>query len=141
MQGAFRVPSTDPNAKQLLPVFRGVAGVDTAYLGFEIAPEAMAGSQADPGWYLVIQEREGAPRFGFHELPEPALTTYNDVAWPQVSLTTDGNYVSLAGTKVTPSNPGAFAWGGGAANMAAICLQKPVRVSIHGSLLEPPKKT
>ena len=58
--GEFR----KPGATQLMPVFRGPAGLDTAYFGFEITPEDLA---SDPGWYVVIQELSGAVRFGFDE--------------------------------------------------------------------------
>jgi hypothetical protein len=135
--GQYRKPG--PN--QLPPVFRGTAGVDTAYLGFEIAPESLggAGTGANLGWYLVIQEIEGAPRFGFDEGTPDKLNTWNDAAWGLVGLTTPGGYVSIAAKKLTPATPANLIWGGGSAHMASITLQRPVRVSIHASLLLPPK--
>ena len=135
--GPYRMPG--PN--QLAPVFRGTAGADTAYLGFEIAPEVLGGSGrgTDLGWYLVIQEIEGAPRFGFDEGTPDKLNTWNDAAWGLVGLTAPGGYVSLAAKKLTPATPANLVWGGGSAHMASITLQRPVRVSIHTSLLLPPK--
>jgi hypothetical protein len=135
--GPYRMPG--PN--QLAPVFRGTAGVDTAYLGFEIAPEVLGGSGrgTDLGWYLVIQEIEGAPRFGFDEGTPDKLNTWNDAAWGLVGLTAPGGYVSLAAKKLNPATPANLVWGGGSAHMASITLQRPVRVSIHASLLLPPK--
>jgi hypothetical protein len=135
--GPYRMPG--PN--QLAPVFRGTAGVDTAYLGFEIAPEILGGSGqgADLGWYLVIQEIEGTPRFGFDEGTPDKLNTWNDAAWGLVGLTAPGGYVSLAAQKLAPATPANLVWGAGSAHMASITLQRPVRVSIHASLLLPPK--
>ena len=129
-----------PGANQKAPVFRGTAGVDTAYLGFDIAPDVLrgSGSPADLGWYVVIQEIEGAPRFGFDEGVPDKLTTWNDAAWGLVGLTT-GGYVSIAAKKLAPSSPANLVWGGGAAHMASITLQRPVRLSIHASLLLLPK--
>ena len=138
--GQFRKPGTT----QLLPVFRGTAGVDTAYLGFEIAPDKLGGSGTgtDLGWYVIIQEIEGAPRFGFDEGADgsPAFNTWNDAAWPMVGLTASGEYVSIGAKMLKPLAPGNLNWGGGSAHMASICLQRPVRLSIHASLLLPPKK-
>jgi hypothetical protein len=132
-----------PGPTQLAPVFRGTAGVDTAYLGFEMSPEVLGGSgtAADPGWYVVIQEIEGAPRFGFDELADDLspFGTWNDAAWPMVGLTGSGAYVSIAAKKLTPGSPSNLVWGAGSAHMAAIALQRPVRLSIHASLLLPPK--
>jgi hypothetical protein len=132
-----------PGPTQLPPVFRGTAGVDTAYLGFEIARETLGGSgtAADLGWYVVIQEIEGAPRFGFDESSAgtTGFNTWNDVAWPMVGLTAPGEYVSIAAKTLKPATPGHLLWGGGSAHMASICLQHPVRLSIHASLLLPPK--
>jgi hypothetical protein len=133
--GTYRRPGTN----QLLPIFRGTAGVDTAYLGFEIAPEQLAGSDTDLGWYVVIQEIEGAPRFGFDELAPDTFTTWDDAAWPLVGLTVPEGYVSISAKKLTPATPKNLVWGGGAAHMASICLRRPIRVSIHASLLVPPK--
>ena len=132
-----------PGPTQLAPVFRGTAGVDTAYLGFEIAPETLGGSGtgADLGWYVVIQEIEGAPRFGFDEPSDggTAFNTWNDVAWPMVGLTGPGEYVSIAAKTLKPAAPKNLIWGGGSAHMASICLQRPLRLSIHASMLLPPK--
>lgn len=135
--GQYRKPG--PN--QLAPVFRGTAGIDTAYLGFEIAPETLGGSGtgADLGWYFVIQEIEGAPRFGFEEGTPDKLNTWNDAAWGLVGLTAPGGYVSIASQKLMPATPANLIWGGGSAHMASIALRRPVRISIHGSLLLPPK--
>lgn len=135
--GPYRMPG--PN--QLAPVFRGTAGVDTAYLGFEIAPEVLGGSGrgTDLGWYLVIQEIEGAPRFGFDEGTPDKLNTWNDAAWGLVGLTAPGGYVSLAAKNLNPATPANLVWGAGSAHMASITLQRPVRMSIHASLLLPPK--
>jgi hypothetical protein len=126
-------------SNQLLPIFRGTAGVDTAYLGFQIAPEQLAGSGADLGWYVVIQEIEGAPRFGFDEGAPDKLATWNDAAWPLIALSAPQGYVSIGGKKLSPTQPKNLVWGGGSAHMASICLQRPIRVSIHASLLLPPK--
>jgi hypothetical protein len=142
-QAVADAPYRKPGPTQLAPVFRGTAGVDTAYLGFEIEPTALGGSGTgtELGWYLVIQEIEGAPRFGLDDASEGAnaLNAWNDLAWGMVGLTASREYVSIVGKTVKPAAPENLIWGGGSAHMGSICLRRPVRVSIHASLLLPTK--
>jgi hypothetical protein len=126
-------PYRKPGAQQILPSFQGPAGLDTAFFGFSIPTSQLAGSATDLGWYLVIQEREGASKFGLDEGAPAQLATWDDLAWPLV--TTAHGYLSVAGSNSTPSNPGALHWGVDSAQMAAILLQKPIRISIHASTL------
>lgn len=128
MDGPFRRPGTT----QLLPVFRGSAGVDTAYLGFEVTPEDLA---AAPGWYVVIQEQPGAAKFGFDEEASETIFTWNDVGWPSVAV--EGGYLTAAGRTPQPAQPAGLVWRKGAAHMAGITLQRPIRLAIHSSLLLP----
>ena len=127
-------PYRKPGATQRLPVFRGSAGLDTAYFGFDLAPEDLA---ADLGWYIVIQELAGAVRFGLDESGPTAMSTWNDLAWPAVTLV--GGYVAAAQTQVAPAQPDGLVWNTDAGQMAGIVLQRPIRLSIHTSLLLPEK--
>jgi hypothetical protein len=124
--GQFR----KPGATQLLPMFRGNAGLDTAYLGFELAPADLV---AGLGWYVVIQELPHAPRFGFDEDGPSSLATWNDLAWPRVATLAD--YVVSTPPPPAPASNGGLQWGFNSAHMAGISLQHPIRVSIHSSLL------
>ena len=128
--GEFR----KPGQTHLMPVFRGPAGLDTAYFGFEITPEDLA---SDPGWYVVIQELSGAVRFGFDEEGAAPMATWNDLAWPMVGVA--GGYVAVAKEKPAPAQPEGLVWGTDSAQMAGISLQRPIRLSIHTSLLLPEK--
>ena len=128
--GEFR----KPGETHLMPVFRGPAGLDTAYFGFEITPEDLA---SDPGWYVVIQELSGAVRFGFDEEGTTPMKTWNDLAWPMVGMA--GGYVAVEKEKPAPAQPEGLVWGRDSAHMAGISLQRPIRLSIHTSLLLPEK--
>jgi hypothetical protein len=128
--GEFR----KPGATHLLPVFRGPAGLDTDNFGFEITPEDMA---SDPCWNVVIQELSGAVRFGLDEQGTAPMTTWNDLAWPMVGVA--GGYVAVAKEKPAPADPEGLVWGRDSAHMAGISLQRPIRLSIHTSLLLPEK--
>jgi hypothetical protein len=125
-------PYRKPGANQILPLFRGFAGADTAYFGFDVTPEQLA---AEPGYYFVIQELSGAPRFGLDEAATAIFNTWDDLAWPLVAVS--GGYIAVASKQPAPVQPKGLVWGKDAANMAAITLQRPLRVSIHTSLLMP----
>ncbi len=124
----FRKPGPD----QLMPSFRGSAGLDTAYFGFSIDEATLV---AGLGWYLVIQELVGAVRFGLDEESVTPLQTWNDLGWTSVAAR--HGYVDATQAPPPPAAPGNLTWGADAAHMAGICLQRPVRVSIHTSLLLP----
>lgn len=125
-------PYRKPGANQILPLFRGFAGADTAYFGFDVTPEKLA---AEPGYYFVIQELSGAPRFGLDESATATFNTWNDLAWPLVAVS--GGYVAVGAKKPAPAQPKGLEWGKDAANMAAITMQRPLRLAIHTSLLMP----
>jgi len=126
--GEFRKPGTD----QLMPTFRGTAGLDTAYFGFPIDEASL---RTGLGWYLVIQELVGAVRFGLDEEATTPMRTWNDLGW--TSVAEQHGYVDATPAPAPPPTAGGLAWGADAAHMAGICMQRPVRVSIHTSLLLP----
>ncbi len=73
---AKRIPGTgrrgggrvvDTTATPVPPFFQGRPDQGMAYFGFDLSTEALQGSSADAGWYLVIEEREGGTKFGFDE--------------------------------------------------------------------------
>lgn len=125
-------PYRKPGATQVQPLFRGSAGLDTAYFGFAITPQEL---KSEPGWYFVIQELGGATRFGLDEQATATLNTWNDLAWPNVAVS--GGYVAVSQKQPAPAQPRGLLWGRDSAHMAAITLQLPVRLAIHTSLLVP----
>ncbi len=127
-------PFRKPGETHLMPVFRGPAGLDTAYFGFEITPEDLA---SDPGWYVVIQELSGAVRFGLDEEGTDPMETWSDLAWPMVAV--EGGYVAVDKKNPAPADPENLVWERDSAHMAGITLQRPIRLSIHTSLLLPEK--
>ncbi|MEO6040105.1 MAG: hypothetical protein ABIQ93_16950 [Saprospiraceae bacterium] len=85
------------------PLFEAKIEPDIYFFGFDLEPlEARGGTgetQADldnPGWFFVIKERPGEPRFGFDidrkEHPE-SIYTWNDLAWPDLKIT--NSYIDL----------------------------------------------
>jgi hypothetical protein len=50
--------------RELFPSFRGSLGTDLLFFGFAIGEAAVKGGPANPGWFFVIQQPPGEPRFG-----------------------------------------------------------------------------
>jgi hypothetical protein len=98
-----------------------------------------APGNADPGWFFVLEERPGAPRFGL-DLPESGKpvtppTTWQELNWAQVATAgaDDGaRHVALTPPRGVREIDG-LAWASGAGEMAAITLQTPFRMYLHGS--------
>ena len=50
--------------RELYPSFRGTLGADVLFFGFASSEAAVKGGPTDPGWFFVIQQPPGEPRFG-----------------------------------------------------------------------------
>jgi hypothetical protein len=145
-----------------LPIYEAEASPDVYFRGFDIsAADAQGGdgtaSDPDPGWFFVIKEREGEPRFGLDEARDGALNVWNDLAWPDVyDAATDGNFLKFQTGRAPPAleeptDPAldekvpqykedkAFSWrdGTNAAELAYILYQAPVLVAVHASVMLP----
>jgi hypothetical protein len=132
---------SNPNLFVKTPIFKAEIEPDVRFLGFDLTVEVAKGNPdpvaANPGWYFVIHERPGEPRFGLDDLsaePPPPPTNWNELAWEHL-----GNFASLGcidlnaltlGESITfPDNQ--FVWGQNAADMAYILYQVPVMVAFH----------
>ena len=135
-----------PGAARRLPAFRGSAGTDVTFLGFELTEADARGSAAHPGWFFVLEEPAAEARFGFDEppagdgAPRPpgALAAWSDATWADVG-TAPGSHVTLAGrlaglrlAERAGSGPAAT-WGENSAHMAVIAQQRPFRIAVHAS--------
>jgi hypothetical protein len=137
----------DPNFT--FPMFRAQVEPDIYFIGFDLLLEDVRG---DPtldetaeararidsnrlGWFFVLQEVVGEPRFG---LDEHAVTDAEDpLKWDNLSWENLGASVAMI-KLATPfaSNPpgidsGGATWGSHSADMAFILYQKPVLVGVH----------
>ena len=132
---------SNPDLFVKAPIFKAEIEPDVRFLGFDLTAGVAKGdpdpAAANPGWYFVIQERPGEPRFGLDDLSEESPTpptNWNELAWEHL-----GNFASLgcidfnAGIldeSIThPDNQ--FVWGRNAADMAYILYQVPVMVAFH----------
>ena len=126
------------------PVFRAAVEPDIRFYGFDLGLAQARGAD-DPrletddwGYYFIIQQLPGEPRFGmdvtFAPDDDPATPlTWNDLAWSHFP---DGQ--AFLDTTVfpqgfTPAGPGESAsqWGTSSARMAAILHQSPVMIAVH----------
>jgi hypothetical protein len=150
-----------PREKLRTPLFTAKVEPDIYFLGFDLtAPAVRGGAGTDPadraGWFFVIKERPGEPRFGFDEQSQAPIVVWNDLGWDRVPMS--GAFVQPtpgpAPAIVIPSQvpPGQeekdeqrtddahVRWNSdvSAAEMAYILYQAPVMVAIHGAELLPP---
>lgn len=150
-----------PTTKVRTPLYHAKVDPDIYFLGFDLTREEARGGTGehpndDPGWFFVIKERPGEPRFGLDIDPQPVKTTWNDLAWADVQPGPAGSYIEIAtspaGFTLVPAsgddpdtdaqhgNDTKVAWSHGmsAAELAYILFQVPVLVAVHASdMLEP----
>src|SRR5206468_3250968 len=68
----------DPTTR-LAPMFRGFLDPDITFLGFALTEEAALGTDpAGPGWFFVLEQHPGEPRFGLDEQAEVDTPTTPD---------------------------------------------------------------
>lgn len=121
------------------PLFHGSIPSDITFLGFDLTVDEAKGSDdvggSRPGWFFVIKERPGEPRFG---LDEPsgaaAAATWDDLSWSHVA---PGGSPDLSSTLINATMSDSARWGATAADMAWILYQDPVLIAVHASEMLP----
>lgn len=150
---------TDPPPDKVRsPLFDAKTEPDVYFFGFGLTEElALGGTGEDPhddaGWFFVLKERPGDPRFGLDVEQSAQLQVWNDLAWPDLLPAASGPgpaYLRLDGTTPTlsltePTDPAdaekaeqyaedrALTWNAqiNAADVAYILFQAPVLVAVH----------
>ncbi|GAB3325631.1 hypothetical protein GCM10027299_24000 [Larkinella ripae] len=129
------------------PVYKAQIDPDLHFIGFDLsiaeakgqvteetAAERQRLGTANLGWFFVIQEVPGEPRFGLDETQSASLS---DKKWDNLSWETLGNQREVIDlTKpfvrnLPGTNPDAVNWNTNAADLAYILYQKPVMVAVH----------
>ncbi|WP_046867039.1 hypothetical protein [Microvirga massiliensis] len=143
-----------PPTKLRTPLYEAKVDPDIYFFGFDLTATAARGetgehSTDDPGWFFVIQERPGEPRFGFDIERTGALNVWNDFAWADV-LPANARFVPVGTTAPShiltePTAPDVaekrpqwqddrvLSWGPNmqSSEVAYITYQAPVQVAIH----------
>jgi hypothetical protein len=123
---------------------------DVYCFGFDLEKLVARGKPApernDLGWYFVLAERFGEPRFGLDEapFPQPDSSKASSLSWanlvhnPQqfdqlgaIDLTRHAPAMPAGGFATDPGRRAA--WGTDSADMAALLLQSPFRVFFHAN--------
>jgi hypothetical protein len=114
-----RKPTKSPDEEEH-PVFRGSMQPDVTFFGFDLSVEQVVGHSAthDQGYFIVIQEQPGEPRFGY------------DVGTPL----NEGTHLKVSfGAPAGSTTASNLHWGQNGAHIAAMLRQQPVRIAIHAS--------
>jgi hypothetical protein len=144
-----------PRSKIRTPLYEAKVPPDIYFFGFDLTvPEAKGGSgkpgDMDPGWFFVIKERPGDPRFGFDIDREEPPQTFNDLAWKNDLATVPvGDFIpagAFAPASLAPlgadddekidqraDDDKVNAAPASAARWAYILYQAPVMVAIHAA--------
>ena len=148
---------TLPPAKIRKPLFEAKVDPDIYFIGFNLsALEARGGTTAadDPGWFFVIKERPGEPRFGLDEVTDggtPRLINWNNLAWVHAGVSPGqmlrvnstlnfDTYSAPLDQENTPDPEDAQAkWtpNTNASELAYILYRVPVLVAVHASRMLP----
>jgi hypothetical protein len=142
------------------PLYMAKIEPDINFLGFDLTVAAARGGTGErredpPGWFFVIKERPGEPRFGFDETSAPQISVWNDLGWDRVPMAS-GSIKPLPGVapgiEIPATVPADQAekepqrvedhqvrWDGNvsAAELAYILYQAPAMLAIHASELLP----
>ena len=144
----------DLRTKMRTPLYHAQVAPDIYFFGFDLTTKIAEGDPGnnkneEPGWFFVIKERAGEPRFGLDIDKQATKTTWNDLAWPDVQPGAPGSFIPAKALNpaVTLADPGddvpdteeqhiedmAIRWDANlsAADAAYILFQAPVMVAIH----------
>jgi len=143
------------------PLYEAKVEPDIYFFGFDLtAEQAKGGTGAepddDPGWFFVIKERPGEPRFGLDLNTEADIDVWNDLSWENVLpgapsgafLTIDSETPTINVTepegnedekKEQHNDDVKITWSKdmNAAELAYVLYQVPVLVGIHAAEMLP----
>lgn len=140
------------------PLYEAKVDPDIYFFGFDLTvPEAKGGSGQvstdDPGWFFVIKQRPGEPRFGLELTRPPSLEVFEELTWEDAHpgaaagtflAASDLSAVALAAPPLgDPENKGpqqsddkqVAAAAQSAARWAYLLFREPVMVAVHADQL------
>jgi hypothetical protein len=154
------------NQKLKTPLYHAKVAPDIYFFGFDLTVEEVQGAKGDepdakdrPGWFFVIKERPGEPRFGLDIDKSAVKNSWNDLSWEDVKVVNGALDVGGSAPAVTLTAPtqgnddeetfdqrkaqfeedSAMTWSANtnAAELAYILYQVPVLVAVHGAEMLP----
>jgi hypothetical protein len=145
-----------PRTEVKTPLYGAQVAPDIFFFGFDLTIDEAKGESAaqpdDPGWFFVIKERPGEPRFGLDEGKNNVVRTWNDLGWENVQQ--ENSFLRAAQNDLQISAPNAddpqgilqqsgedddIKWtaNSNAADIAYVLYQVPVLVAVHASDMLP----
>lgn len=148
---------TPPRDLVKTPLYEATVAPDIYFFGFDLNAGTARGGhvvagEEDPGWFFVIKERPGEPRFGLdlpQAAPQGSINTWNELSWTDVVDDYEAVRVLPVGQReVGLDDPGtgmpekpqhdedkAFRWRADthAAELAYILYQVPVLMAVHAA--------
>jgi hypothetical protein len=150
------IAENNPNEKDHVkyPIITADVEPDISFIGFDLTIQQAQGnkdlnedqhskdtiSPDDLGWFFIIKERPGEPRFGMdvNQDPEnPSPKKWDNMSWDLLGTEENVKIINLAAiTPNPPHDPNVndgldVKWNSNSADMAYILYQKPVLVAIH----------
>jgi hypothetical protein len=139
----------DPSDSNIrFPQYKAFVPPDIHFIGFDLSvgevrgdptleesAEAKARIPANQlGWFFVLKEVVGEPRFGLdeHAPAAPGTVKWDNLSWD--NLGADVKVIDVARPFASPpggTNSAGVTWGANSADMAFILYQKPVLVAVH----------
>jgi hypothetical protein len=131
----------------VLPLFEAKIDPDIYFLAFRIVENGRVITEKDlvgtlnpktisddPGWFFVLQERPGEPRFGLDINTTAIKRKWTDIAWADTGVTESS--ILNFNKPISVSNDIQAVWPPrDSAQLAYILYQPPVMVAIHASRL------
>jgi hypothetical protein len=139
------VPELDDASKIVRPLFRDFIEPDFTFVGFPLSYDDVTATGPGKGYWFVIAEHPGQPRFGLTDpdsaITHPPLPSWSEISWADLGpVSASVTYVPSAPPPMAPAGT-TRTWGGSAADMAAITYQSAVRVALRASDLLKKKTT
>jgi hypothetical protein len=130
----------------LFPLYRAELLPDIKLFGFDLTAKQARGDDPSPnfpatdkeGWFFVIQEVPGEPRFGMDIDFDPGSDglTWDDLSWKSFP-TPDPDFITAAPSPVggafLPTDNAPNRWATSSANMAYVLFQKPSMIAAHAA--------
>ncbi|MGW6979119.1 hypothetical protein ACWGE1_06665 [Streptomyces sp. NPDC054932] len=80
-----------------LPIHEARVEPDITLLGFDLTAAEARGNAVDPGWFFVLQERPGEPRFGADDGAPVKVEVWNDLTWEDLDPGGRRGFIALDG--------------------------------------------
>ena len=150
-----------PRSKVKTPLYEAQVEPDIYFFGFDLTIEEARGGiveepddEPNPGWFFIIKERPGEPRFGLDVDAGEQINVWNDLAWSHIipgdptdqyitisdsteaiNLTDPSADPELAEKVIQYNEDRHLTWHKdmNAAELAYILYQVPVLVAVHAS--------